>query len=236
MPEGIDVAGWKIRSTTSGANWGPFNMSGIDWVIGWPAGTQNSDNARVTRIVGDAGYWPLYNSAGPPIGTIQPWCSASDNLPIGYLLADGAEKEVSSTEYAEPYPFNVLFDYLQTTWGPGGGGGGQFNIPDLRGSMAFGTGQAGGVGPTEAVGNTGGNKEITIGADNLPNHYHGIYSVEPGNQANVAVNQAFPPGSNIGAQVTPVTTSDDINNASSPNDPINIMNPFATIKWIIRII
>lgn len=64
---------------------------------------------------------------GLPAGTIQMWGGPYTNVPLGWLLCDGAS--YATTAQAE------LFAAIGYAWG---GGGSFFNVPDMRGRFARG--------------------------------------------------------------------------------------------------
>lgn len=69
---------------------------------------------------------PTYQNALCPPGTIVAF--AGDNVPIGWLLCDGAYKNSTT--------FPLLFKAISTNWGTGDltlGGTNDFGLPDLRG-------------------------------------------------------------------------------------------------------
>lgn len=77
--------------------------------------------------------------------------------PDGALLCDGSE--YSTTVYPD------LFAVLGYDWG---GSGATFAVPDLRGQFVRGASS------TLAVGDTGGEEEVTLGINNLPGHSHAV--------------------------------------------------------------
>lgn len=92
------------------------------------------------------------------IGMIQLWAGASDRVPGDYLLCDG--RSLSASAYPD------LFRALGTAFG---GGGGSFNVPDLRDQFIVG------AGATYVRGASGG-----AVSQNVPTHAHtGSVTVNP---------------------------------------------------------
>ena len=71
-------------------------------------------NGKIVGAVGDKNFSTLH------IGCITPYLGTKDNVPRGYLLADGASYK--TTDYPE------LFDIIGYTYG---GSDGTFNVPNL---------------------------------------------------------------------------------------------------------
>lgn len=94
------------------------------------------DVATVCRVVYDAGSgaYRLLMPGVVPTGTLMPF--AGSVAPAGYLLAFG--QPVSRTSYPG------LFAVISTTYGNGDGST-TFNVPDLRGCVAAGRDNMGGV-------------------------------------------------------------------------------------------
>lgn len=89
------------------------------------------------------------------------------SVPSGYLSANGAA--VSRTTYA------ALFAVIGTTWGVGDGST-TFNLPDMRGRTAIGSGTGSGL-SARTVGQTTGLESINLSASEMPAHSHTV--VEP---------------------------------------------------------
>ena len=89
--------------------------------------------------------------------------------PAGWLAAEG--QAVSRAIYAD------LFSAIGVVWGNGNGAT-TFNLPDFRGKFAMG------VGPNDALGNNGGEREVTLAVDEMPAHTHGSGSYDTDTEGN----------------------------------------------------
>ena len=95
-------------------------------------------------------------NVGLAIGIMHMWPGASDNIPPGYMLADGTS--LSITEWPD------LFAELGYSWG---GSGNSFNLPDMRGLVPRGVDIDAGRDPdklTRTAINTGGNTGNNVGS------------------------------------------------------------------------
>jgi microcystin-dependent protein len=112
---------------------------------------------------GFGGYIPGY----VPVGAIMPF--AGGTPPSGWLICDGSE--VSRTVFAP------LFAAIGTTFGSGDGST-TFNLPDLRGNVAVGQDNMGGVAAGRITSGNSGVNGATIGAmggsELLQSHNHAL--------------------------------------------------------------
>jgi microcystin-dependent protein len=104
---------------------------------------------------------------GAPAGSTVLW--PTNTAPAGWLLADGSA--VSRTTYAS------LFAVIGTTYGSGDGST-TFNLPNLKGRVAVGRD----AGQTEfdVLGETGGEKAVTLTEAQMPSHSHNMYGGQTG--------------------------------------------------------
>lgn len=94
-----------------------------------------------------------------PVGSLMPYVGAS--APDGWLLCDGSEKLTSD--------FPTLSALCGTAFGSATEG--SFRLPDLRGRFPVGYLAAT---PMTSLGSTGGNREVTLTAAQIPAHSHEV--------------------------------------------------------------
>jgi len=91
--------------------------------------------------------------------------------PEGAHFCDGSLLPISQ--------YDALFNLIGTTYG--GDGQNTFALPDLRGRMAVGMGQAPGLSPY-IIGQAGGTEMVTLNVNQIPSHTHqAVASTSPGN-------------------------------------------------------
>jgi len=95
-----------------------------------------------------------------PPGTIVEY--GGSTAPDEWLMCDGSA--VSRADYA------ALFTAIGTAFGPGDGTT-TFNVPDLRGRVAIGSGSGSGL-STYAIGDTGGEETHTLTTGEIAAHSH----------------------------------------------------------------
>lgn len=97
-----------------------------------------------------------------PIGAIQAYGGAT--APANWLMCDGSA--VSRTTYSE------LFSAIGTSFGEGDGST-TFNLPDLRGRTAIGSGLGTAPDAVErSTGQVGGSERVTLTTAQMPSHTH----------------------------------------------------------------
>ena len=85
-----------------------------------------------------------------------------DFAPKGWALCDGQLLPISQNQ--------ALFTLIGTQYG--GNGQTTFGLPDLRGRVPVGAGHGNGLTPYE-VGQTGGQEQVTLTQNEMPQHTHG---------------------------------------------------------------
>jgi microcystin-dependent protein len=145
---------------------------------------------------------------------------AGSTISSGWLACDGT----SFTTAAKA----ALFAAIGYTWG---GSGANFNVPDLRGRQLIGDGTGAGL-TARTLGDAGGQEAIT----DVPQHNHALGNdgiqdtpnqTAPDDGYCLAEFSGYHDGT-ADVRLQPSTTD----NAGSAS--VNVMNPFAAVKWIIK--
>jgi len=209
------------------------------------------DDLRKTTVGNLLGLVPTM-----PIGTVVPYAGDWTNTatrPAGWLLCDGSQ--VSQTTYAELYIVlgGANTNYQQQTQPDPG----NFYLPDLRGRTIFGVdtmnnvvGTGGGAAnriadnAAASLGAFGGSEEKVLDASNLPDHTHNFTS---NGQQFYAYRDFNDGATGNGISVTDSGTTTNggqlLNNAGDTVDadgntvslsqPLNVLNPFMALNFII---
>lgn len=165
-----------------------------------------------------------------PVGAIMPYGGNSD--PAYWLICDG--RAVSRTAYAE------LFAVIGTTYGTGDGST-TFNIPDLRGRVAIGSGLGSASDAVERnIGQMGGNEKVTLTTSQLPSHKHAIVKWKVGTQTDAGVAQWFQTNVTSGSNWNAISgaggnaTFDAGTSATGGNTGHDNMQPYLVTNYIIK--
>lgn len=171
-----------------------------------------------------------------PSGVIFDYAGSS--VPTGWLVCDGSA--VSRTTYAN------LFTAIGATWGAGDGST-TFNVPDLRGRAAIGSGQGSGL-TNRTLAGTGGEEThvlsvAELAAHNHPasdsGHGHGLTQTGLAVQNDPASTQGMMVSpSGVKAQGDPISVNTGNASVSTSNTGSgtghNNMQPFAVVTKIIK--
>jgi microcystin-dependent protein len=143
-------------------------------------------------------------STALPVGVIMFYGDAA--VPAGWLECDGSA--VSETTYAD------LFAVIGYTFGNPGGG--NFNLPDLRGRALQGDGTGDASDATaHTIGDKDGTEGVTLSESQIPSHNHGFAGIDGAVVQNGAGGQDFAGGPN--AYVLDSTTQSTGGGSSHPN-------------------
>jgi len=166
------------------------------------------------------------------------------NAPEGWLFCDGSE--VLKSDYTTLFNaigFNFKDSSLLSDEGVN-----SFALPDLRGRFALGLDNMGGQPANrvtdiaaDAIGGNAGSESRTINTDNLPEHEHDMeapsgtqyYGLRVGAGEPVdeeAITFTIDPGTG-GTQAFPA--SGGVKTTGDLNQPIETMNPFLSVNYII---
>ena len=152
--------------------------------------------------------------------------------PRGWALCDGQLLPISS--------HSALFSILGTTYG--GDGRTTFGLPEMRGRVPVHEGNGPGLQPVN-LGEKGGSNTNTLITQNLPSHNHTVYPACNNAEATLdsPVNAYMATGENenmyspvAGVRISscrPITTTNTGNNS-----PVNNMQPFIGVNFIIALI
>ena len=174
-------------------------------------------------------------SANPFIGEISMF--GGNFAPRGWAKCDGQLLPIST--------YSALFSLLGTTYG--GDGRTTFALPDLRGRAPIHMGHGPGL-SDRRLGSRGGTEYNVLNITQLPNHDHNVTAQFSLNAARNPQDSSNPAGNSLGAaniydsDVSPtvslkegsVTGNVSIHNTGG-NQPINNMEPYATINYIIAL-
>lgn len=172
-----------------------------------------------------------------PVGSLMPYAGAS--APTGWLLCDGSA--VSQATYAG------LYAVIGTTYGAPGGG--NFNLPDLRGKSPLGVNNGGlpngenGSYSTRNRADSGGEETHVISTAEMPSHQHGgsnSYAVTVwqgvasppssgsseilGGTGGTGASGTTPPGAEIAGST----------GSAGSGSAHNTMHPYVVVNYIIK--
>jgi len=208
----------------------------------------NADEILVNKIAGESGVYRVtkrnFLKSIPliPAGVIIPFGGA--DAPEGWLLCDGSEVQKSSfTVLWETIGHNFKDPALLSDQGVN-----TFALPDMRGRFPMGLDNLGGVSANrvtdiaaDAIGGNAGTETKNIDVNNLPEHEHDLegesgtqyYGIRTGSGEPVddnAITLPIEPG--LGG-TQGLASSGGIKTTSDLGDPLDVMNPYLTVNYII---
>lgn len=173
----------------------------------------------------------------PYIGEIRIF--AGNFAPLGWQFCNGSLLQIAE--------YDVLFNLIGTTYG--GDGQTTFAVPDLRSRVPVGTGTGQGLNNVQ-VGQQFGTENVTLTANNLPQHTHTIsvsVSNTDANSNNPAVNpnigktgtlsgRKFIPAKSYNTAEPDITlAAGAVTSSAGQSVPISLMKPHCPINYIISL-
>ena len=257
MSGDVSSSGFSFDGQTGGLNKGfvttidPAFISSKDDIVAELGRVIDTDDVLIYRgtvddpLVDPTGGTGLYRASKAdflasvrptPIGSISMF--AGTTAPAGWAICNGGTFD--KNDYSD------LWNIIGYTWG---GSGSIFNVPDFRGRLAAGLGATSGYTDTNRIfssasgaainnlGAVGGNDEVTIANNNLPDHTHDLRS-DSGDQFYATATTTYSGTGVSGTDGETTGTGSRLNNSGSisggtTNDPLDITNPFLTINFII---
>jgi microcystin-dependent protein len=209
---------------------------------------ENADELLINRTTGVTGAYKiskrnfLKDIPLVPPGAIMPY--GGEEAPAGWLLCDGTE--VLKSDYNELW-LAIQYNFKDPSL-LNNNGVSSFALPDLRGRFAMGLDNMGGPSANrvtdiaaDAIGGNAGTESKTITTNNLPEHEHDLEG-ESGTQFyGIRVGAGEPVDDNaIELPIEPglggtqgIASSGGIKTESSVGDPLDVMNPFLAVNYII---
>ena len=208
----------------------------------------NADEILLNKTTGTTGVYRItkrnFLKTIPlvPAGAIMPY--GGQEAPNGWLLCDGSE--VLKTDY------NELWLAIQHNFRDpsliSDNGVNRFALPDFRGRFALGLDNMGGPSANrvtdiaaDAVGGNAGSETKTITTANLPEHEHDLegasgtqfYGIRIGAGEPVDDNAITLPIEPGGGGTQGIASSGGIKTDTTLGTPIDVMNPFLAVNYII---
>jgi microcystin-dependent protein len=155
---------------------------------------------------------------------------SGDTAPTGWAFCDGTLLGIVD----EP----TLYGVIGTTYG--GDGVTTFALPDFRGRMPIGVGTGTGL-TARALSDVGGDEEIILVEGQLPPHSHNVEvttNTEVAGFDEAANNVLGKAAANIYSALAPnpgLLLGGVVEDMVGNSDPVNVMNPFLAINFIIAI-
>lgn len=162
----------------------------------------------------------------PFIGLV---CMFGGNFaPRGWALCNGQLLAISS--------HSALFSILGTTYG--GDGVSTFGLPEMRGRVPIHEGTGPGLTPRQ-LGQKSGHETETLTTNQMPSHTHGLFAFNGPATSSAPQNNYIADAGFGDNDFAPDTANVQMGTASightGANQPINIMQPFLALNFIIAL-
>lgn len=159
-----------------------------------------------------------------PIGSITAY--GKETAPANWLICDG--REVNRTTYSD------LFKVIGTKYGEGDGST-TFNLPNLKGRVPVGLDSD----DTDfgTIGKIGGEKEVTLTIDKIPEHQHGEYIEYGGGKQPYTLALGGGTSKNgyfLNAQTTAYSGPQVLTEKTGGGQPHNNLQPYEVNNFIIK--
>ena len=177
-----------------------------------------------------------------PAGAMMPFGGVE--APTGWLLCDGSE--IAKSDYNDLW-IAIAHNFKDASL-VSDNGVAKFTLPDFRGRFALGLDNMGGPSANritsiaaDAIGGNAGAETTSIGTSNLPEHEHDFegasgtqfYGVRVGAGEPVDANAiSLPIESGLGG-TQGIASSGGIKTDATLGTPLNVMNPFLAVNYII---
>ncbi len=178
-------------------------------------------NLLILLLLGFFGFQKVSAQIEPYVGQII--AVGFNFAPVGWAECNGQLISIAQN--------TALFSLLGTQYG--GNGTTNFALPDLRGRVLVGQGFGPGIAPV-VIGETGGNSQTTLLSNNLPAHTHPIGANTGNGTTSIPTNNVL--ANTLDSDREYSTTSNVSMNstgAEGSNAPINNMQPYTGLKYII---
>ena len=177
-----------------------------------------------------------------PAGAMMPF--GGEEAPNGWLLCDGSE--IAKSDYNDLW-LAISHNFKDASL-VSDNGVAKFTLPDFRGRFALGLDNMGGPSANrvaniaaDAIGGNAGAETKTIGTDNLPEHEHDLEGASGTQFYGVRVGAGEPVDDNaISLPIEPglggtqgIASSGGIKTDATLGAPIDVMNPFLAVNYII---
>jgi microcystin-dependent protein len=147
--------------------------------------------------------------------------------PVGWLMCQGQLVSIAEN--------SALFQLIGTTYG--GDGQSTFGLPNLQSRIPIHQGTGGGA--TYVIGQAGGLEQVTIGANQYPQHTHSLQATSSTAGSSAPANSVVGSGSKIygGPTALPVTplNASMVGPSNGGNGPHGNIQPYLVLNWIISL-